>query len=455
MTDTPATPAAAPGPDLDDRARKRAMLVVFLVVAIDLLGFGIVLPLVPRLTDTLLGGYSENAQGFVIGAIYSSFSLMQFVFAPVLGRVSDRVGRRPVLLFALLGSVVFYALFGYAATLTGTPELAVGLLLAARIGAGIAGASVSTAAAVIADCTTPEKRAKGMALIGAAFGIGFTFGPLIAWAGDSVFQNAAWGPGAMASAISGVAFLLAVGLMPETLKPGPKPPREFFSVGRTLAVLRTPAVGPLVLIFFLAIFGFANFEATLSLFTASAFRMSVDDNYLVFAYVGFVLMIAQGGVYRPLAGRRSEQYLMSLGVGLMLIGLGVLVLVAYATFTLNPPTEDGIEIRVTADAALGLKPMFYLGVTVAVFGFAFVNPSISSLVSRRADPARQGEVLGVNQAFAALGRILGPVVGAVAFKAHPSRVLPFAIAAGLLMCVVALLPQANDDADGAAKTDRG
>jgi MFS family permease len=405
------------------------MFVAFLVVAIDLLGFGIVLPLMPRLADQYMHGlYSREVEGVLIGVLYSSFSLMQFVFSPMWGRVSDRIGRRPILLMSVAGSVVFYALFGIASALpTEQATLALALLLVSRIGAGIAGASVSTAAAVIADCTTPEKRAKGMALIGAAFGIGFTFGPLIAWFGDEAFQGERWGPGAAASGLSFVALLLAAFIFKETLRPGPKPPREFFSLRRTAEVLRMPTVGVLILIYFLAIFGFANFEGTLSLFTKDAFGLNERDNYLVFAYIGFVLMVAQGGLYRPLAGRLAEEPLMKFGVAMMLLGLGGLVAVAW--------------LHGSPDAASWLKPLFYASVTVAVTGFAFVNPSITALVSRRADPHRQGEVLGVNQSFSALGRILGPFVGSAVFFLTPSRVLPFAVAAGVMVIVILLLPR--------------
>ncbi len=177
MADMATTPPTTPP--------KGALLTVFLVVFIDLLGFGIVLPLLARYADTVLTKTSlpASSYGLIIGLLMSTFSLMQFIFAPIWGRISDRVGRRPILILGLAGSVVFYALFGYAST-EGVREqdatLALILMFVARIGAGIAGANISTAHAVIADCTPKEKRAHGMALIGIAFGIGFTFGPLLA-----------------------------------------------------------------------------------------------------------------------------------------------------------------------------------------------------------------------------------------------------------------------------------
>src|SRR5262249_3390317 len=157
-----------------------------LVVFIDLLGFGIVLPLLPLYATEILSPLfpgddsgARSLRGLVLGLLMASFSLMQFFFAPFWGRISDRIGRRPILLLGLAGSVVFYALFGVAAIVGGAAGLL--LLFAARIGAGIAGATIATAQAVIADSTPPEKRAHGMAMIGAAFGIGFTFGPLLGW----------------------------------------------------------------------------------------------------------------------------------------------------------------------------------------------------------------------------------------------------------------------------------
>src|SRR4051812_11111575 len=290
-------------PGAKPRSVHATLFIVWLVVFIDLLGFGIVLPVMPRQVEPYLAGLSPEAKGAMIGILFSIFSLMQFVFSPVWGRISDRIGRRPVLLVSLLGSVVFYALYGLAVSLPATQAvLAVGLMLAARVGAGVAGASVGTAAAVIADCTPPERRAKGMALIGIAFGAGFTLGPLIAYFGLALFERQPWGVGALASGLSAVALLIAVAVFKETRNPENKAGKDFFSVGRTVEVLKMPTVGALVLIYFLAIFAFANFEATLALLTQAAFGMSVEDNFLVFAFVGGVLMFA-GGAYRPLAKR--------------------------------------------------------------------------------------------------------------------------------------------------------
>jgi MFS family permease len=420
--------AAATSPGGGSRG---ALLVIFLTVFIDLLGFGIVLPVMPRQAEPYLTalGLSPVASGATIGGLFSVFSLMQFIFSPFWGRLSDRIGRRPMLLLSLLGSVVFYALYGLAVTLP--PEraaLAIGLMLLSRIGAGIAGASVGTAAAVIADCTTPENRARGMALIGIAFGAGFTLGPLIAYFGLALFKQQPWGVGALASMLSFVALLVAIFVFKETRRPGARAAKEIPSLSRFSSVLGMPRVGALVLIYFLSIFSFANFEATLARLTESAFNMSDDDNFLVFAFIGLMLMFA-GGLYRPLSKRLPETRLLGTGIGLMMLGLGLVGLVAWAVHGLVP------------GHGWPLEKLFYLASAVAVAGFAFVNPSVSALISKNADPERQGEVLGVNQSFASLGRILGPFVGSMLFALNASHTLPFAVAVAVLAFVATLLPR--------------
>jgi len=422
----PATDAAA-----DQTAPRGALLIVFLTVFIDLLGFGIVLPVMPRQAEPYLTalGLSPIAAGGTIGVLFSVFSLMQFLFSPFWGRISDAIGRRPMLLLSLLGSVVFYALYGFAVTFPADQATtALALMLLSRVGAGIAGASVGTAAAVIADCTTPENRARGMALIGIAFGAGFTLGPLIAYFGLALFKQQPWGVGVLASLLSLLAFLLAFFVFKETRRPGALSAKEFPSLSRTAAVLQMPNVGVLVLIYFLSIFSFANFEATLARLTESAFRMTNDDNFLVFAFIGLMLMIA-GGLYRPLAKRLPETRLLAAGIALMMLGLGGLGLVAWAVHG-RPP-----------EGVWPLDKLFYLAAALAVAGFAFVNPSVSALISKSADPQRQGEVLGVNQSFASLGRILGPFVGSMLFPLNTSHTLPFVAAVAVLTVVAMLLPR--------------
>jgi MFS family permease len=419
---------------------RAALLVVFLTVFIDLLGFGIVLPVLPRQAEPYLEALGLSAKiglgGAVIGVLFAVFSLMQFVFSPIWGRLSDRIGRRPILILSLTGSVVFYGLYGYAVSSPVEPAptqsaalLALGLILLARIGAGIAGASVGTAAAVIADCTTPENRARGMALIGIAFGGGFTLGPLIAYFGLAAFDQARWGVGAIASLLSAVALLIAIFAFRETRRPGAHGGKEFPNVARSMAVLRMPGIGALVLAYFLAIVAMGGFESTLALFTKNAFAMGDDANFLVFAAIGFVLMLAGGG-YRPLAKRVSEQRLLATGISLMIGGLVSLAIVAIMVVGREEAGTTGEALRFA----------FYAGSCLTVVGFAFVNPSVSSLISRRTDRDQQGAVLGVNQSFASLGRIVGPLLGMSLFSLHPSHSLPYAASVGVLLAVAWLLP---------------
>jgi DHA1 family tetracycline resistance protein-like MFS transporter len=420
-------------------ASRAALLTVFLVVFIDLLGFGIVLPLLPRYADRLLepAGVSRQLHGWVIGGLLSVFSLMQFAFAPIWGRISDRVGRRPILLIGLVGSVVFYGLFGYASSLMGSDEsrvaaetavLALSLMFVARIGAGIAGATIATAQAVIADCTPREKRAHGMALIGAAFGIGFTFGPLLAGVAMIFFPHRPEFAGYVASALSLIALVLAIAKMPETRRPDVLAPRRnWFDVRGSVSTLQTPTVGRLVLTFFLATFGFAGFEGTLALLNKEL-GYNEQTNYWIFAYVGFVLMLTQGFIYRKLVKKYHEVTMMRLGVGFMFLGLVGLASVAMS--------NKELELR---------TPLFFGALALGVVGFAFLTPSAQALISKRSDPARQGEVLGVNQSFSALARILGPVIGVVLFTAESSHVLPYTASALLLAVVMLILTKVRPD----------
>jgi MFS transporter, DHA1 family, tetracycline resistance protein len=458
MADTASSPPqsvpAAPAEEAGPRPGAfSALRIAFLVVVIDLLGFGIVLPLLPLYGDFLLeplfpGEPYRSVRGMMLGLLLSVFSLMQFLFAPIWGRVSDRIGRRPILLLGLAGSVAFYTLFGVASEVgsRGAPGLGLALLFLARVGAGIAGATISTAQAVVADCTTREDRSRGMAMIGAAFGIGFTLGPLLSAA--SLFVPAKGAPGFAAAAFSLIALLLALAFFRETLRAGVTGLRRRLLDWRgLLSALRTPTIGLLIVTFFLATLAFAGLESSLALVNVILLNPDVEvtreaaerallspellqKNLLVFAYVGFVLMLAQGVLYRRLVRRVGEVPFLRVGVALMSVGLA-----------------GAVGVLLVRQAAPHTAVLVFAGlvVTVAVVGFAFVNPSIQALISRRTDPAKQGEVLGANQSGSALARILGPMLALPLFFLTASHVLPYVVGAGLLVTVFVLSLRLRQD----------
>jgi len=242
--------------------RKPSLLIIFLTVFIDLIGFGIVLPLLPRY------GEVYGADGWKNGLIVASFSIMQFAFAPWWGRLSDRIGRKPVLLISNAGSTLSYAMFALSAWPGLAPRTALAILLGSRIFAGICGANISVASAYIADITPPEKRSKGMGLIGMSFGLGFIIGPVLGAFGAKFFGLQ--GPGWIAASLCGANFILATIILVESRTPDTNPatPRPRFS--QWTHTLQRPQAGLLVGLYLLAVFAFACFESTLPLLLGSS-----------------------------------------------------------------------------------------------------------------------------------------------------------------------------------------
>lgn len=400
---------------------KTSLAIIFTIVCIDLLGFGLVLPLLPIYGEKLMAGYSKEQLGLALGLLQSSFTIMQFVFAPLWGRISDRIGRRPVLLVGLAGSVAFYGLFGLATFWRSLPWM-----FASRIGAGIAGATIPTAQAYIADVTSREHRTRGMALIGAAFGLGFTLGPLIGalaiWISGDVGLSP-W-PGYVASGLSAVALALAVVLLPEPVRPETiETTRHRLDWGALRDALQVPSIGLLLATGFLAVFSLANLESTLSLAIMSKLGLSHVQNdsrmldlFLVFAYVGLIQSLVQGGLVRPLANRCSEGALATAGILLSVAGFLLMALVI-------------------GQPQFGIGSLM-LGVAVEVSGVAFVYPSVQSLVSRRSDPTEQGGILGVAESVNSIARITGAVFGIVLYQAAAAA-WPYWSAAAL-MCLALL-----------------
>jgi MFS family permease len=348
----------------------------------------------------------------------ASFSAMQFLFAPLWGRVSDRVGRRPVLMLGLAGSTVFYGLFGYATSLgNGGQMLGLGVLpwlFICRIGAGIAGATIPTAQAYIADVTGPTERAKGMALIGAAFGIGFTFGPLLGAAFLGASSGPSPAPGYVASVLSGLAFLSSVFLLPESLRPDvAREARHWLDLKALRAALTLPSIGLLLFTIFLTTFAFAQFESTLSLLT-DHLGLADKYNYFVFAYIGFILSLSQGILVRRLVPKVGEFKMAVAGTLLMTAGL---LLIGFAGKSAS-------------------RPMLYAVLPICVVGFSALTPSLQGLLSRRTAASQQGGILGVGQSMSALARILGPWIG---MQLNEKQItLPYWVGAGIMAVGVLL-----------------
>lgn len=429
MADSEAT-AGDQSPALPQAATTGSLFVIFLTVMIDLLGFGLVLPLLPLYARQ----YSTDQHGLTIGLLMASFSAMQFLGSPMWGRLSDRVGRRPVLLIGLFGSAVFYVIFAI-----GTIQQSLLLLFISRIGAGLAGATISTAQAYIADTTGERERSKGMALIGMAFGLGFTLGPLIGllavWLGDG--DPGPW-PGWIAAGLSAIAFVLAIFLLPESLSAANKESATHDRRIRDgLKLLRLPILSALYLASFICVFSFANFETTLSLLLQggepgsetihriaglpehSPFALSWMWICVTFAYIGVTLALVQGGLVRRLAPRLSDWNMCRIGIALNLIGLAVL---------------GG------AVAAVSL-PLLYVGLSFTVAGFAFLQPSLNGWISRSAPSDRQGVALGFGQSIGALARIFGSGLGIPLLMLHVYA--PYALAFALFLAGAGILWRAS------------
>lgn len=394
---------------MPDEPRKGSLLVIFLTVFIDLLGFGIVLPLVP----IYAAEFAEDPHGWRLGLLMASFSIMQFLFAPIWGRVSDHWGRRPVLMVGLLGSVVFYTLFGVATVMKSLTWLFV-----ARIGAGIAGATIPTAQAYIADSTSLDKRPQGMALIGVAFGLGFTFGPMIAYlAVPSGHGDPGPWPGYAAALLSAVALLLAVFKLPESLHAHSAPAgRRIWDWPAFRNALATPSIGLLLVSVFICIFSFAAYETTLSMLARSSpFEFTFREICLTYAYIGLLLALIQGGIVRRLAGRISEARLSVGGAVFEIAGYGLMVVAV---------RQQSIGLIVAAAA-------------LVVAGFSMLHPSLNSLLSRRSDPQQQGAILGVGQSVNALARIVGSGLGIPLLRYRSD--MPYWLAAAMMVVGLALL----------------
>jgi MFS family permease len=354
------------------------MPILFLIVFIDLVGFGLVIPLLPFYAERF------GASPLQMTLLFAVYSFMSMLAAPLWGRLSDRVGRRPVLMASMAAAALAYLWLGFATQLW--------MVFAARALAGACAGNIAAAQAYIADVTPPEKRARGMGMIGAAFGLGFIVGPVLGGlvAGNDLKTADLQTPGLIAAALSAVALLGVVFLLRESLSAtAHREPR-----GRIAALrdaLRRPMLGRLLVLFFLVILAFSGMETTFAWWAIDRFGWGPRPIGFVFFYVGLLSAAMQGGLIGPLTRRYGEERLTL--AGLVLIALGLLVL---------PFARE--------------VPALMAALTLLSLGMGAMQPTLNSLISRLAPPERQGEVMGVAQSVGALSRVLGPIIAGALFS---------------------------------------
>ncbi|MFI5174271.1 MAG: MFS transporter [Terriglobia bacterium] len=372
--------------------QKSSLFTIFLIVFIDLLGFGIVVPYLPSYAVEKF-----QASNFEVGLLMASFSFMQFIFAPIWGGLSDRKGRRPILIMSLAGASLSYWILGVANTLP--------LLFFSRLLSGTAAANISTAQAYVSDTTTPENRAKGMGMIGAAFGLGFIFGPAIGGGLSHVNYSL---PAYFGCGLSTLAMLMTLLLLPESLPPNRTRVTARRQIGprAILKAFTHPHLSMLFAIFFIFTFSFSCYETTFPLLGLKKFGYHPAQIGLWFAYVGVVTAVIQGGLIGRLAKQFGERKLIIVGLVLTIIGI--------------------VFIPYSGGRAALAAVLFSLGI-----GAGITNPSLSSFISLSAETTEQGSVLGMSQSLSSLARILGPIWGGFGLQ-HWGFGIPYLACGGLL-----------------------
>lgn len=379
-------------------APRSRFAILFLTVLIDLIGFGIILPILPYYAQQF------DAEGMGFGALVGAFSFMQFLSTALLGRLSDRVGRRPVLLATMLVNAAGYLLFAFAGSYVA--------LFAARVVSGFASGNISVAQAYMADITPASERSRGMGMIGAAFGLGFIFGPALGGMAGHAWGHAA--PGLLAAGLSLANFASAYAILGESLVPEHRTARPLFDLGHIGDVVSRPRLRPLMAVWAIVPFAFAGYTVALPLFAAARLGWRERELGWLFTVIGITVALVQGGLFGRLARRYGERTLLIAGTFGMVVAIGV------------------IPFLTTSAEVYGWT--FVLAVANSVFA-----PAATGLVSAYAGPAEQGTVLGAAQAIAALGRTSGPpAIGTVYDEMSPAGAF-FVAALGMVLAGIAAL----------------
>ncbi|RPI70146.1 MAG: MFS transporter [Ignavibacteriales bacterium] len=355
---------------------RSSLLLIFITVFIDLIGFGILIPILPTIAVK-----DFNASEFEIGLLVAVFSFVQFIFNPFFGSVSDKKGRKPIIVFCLLLSGISYLIFAVAGSYL--------VLFLSRIVAGLGGSSISVAQAYVADITTKENRARGMGIIGAAFALGFVFGPLI---GGFLSEYGIDVIGYTGASFSFIAFLITWFILPESLKEkSVRTSRSILNFKAMGAALKRPGIGIIIFVFFIITFSMSNIFGTFSLLGYSDYHLSDMQIGILFGIMGVFSAISQTVLINFLSKRFKEVTIISFGT--LLIFISMILMPNSTNYTM-------------------------LGIVSGVFtlGTGLLIPTSLSLLSKVTPDNEQGSILGINQSFSALGRVLGPLWGGFSFQ---------------------------------------
>jgi DHA1 family tetracycline resistance protein-like MFS transporter len=413
-------------PSSEDRLDFKKILPVFIIILIDLLGLTIIIPLMS------LYAASFGANASTIGLLGAVYPAAQFIGAPFLGRLSDRFGRKPILIISQIGTFIGFIVLGFTNSLW--------MLFLARLIDGLSGANISTAQAVISDSTNEKTRTQGLGLLGAAFGIGFVFGPVIGFLALLLSNNNYHVPAFVAAFFSLVSILMTSFLLKETLNRENRATnlssKREVSLKAFWEAMNKPLVGFLLILMFVQQFAFGQFQQLLSLFTLNRLGMDASANSVVFVYVGIVIVAVQGYFIGKWSRKFGEIWLVRLGLALMAVGL-VLVAVTprqplpsydrqKVTQELSggrtmpgetPPTQN-LQVDLPADANKGYLGIAWLMIAMIpmAVGGGVLQPSINSLLTRNVSPVEIGGTLGVSAALLSGANAVAPVAGGALFQ---------------------------------------
>ena len=410
----------------EEKLNFKKIFPIFIIVLIDLLGVTIIIPLMP------LYAASFGASAIMIGLLGATYPVMQFIGAPILGRLSDRYGRKPVLVISQIGTLIGFLVLGFSNALW--------MLFLSRIIDGLSGANIATAQAAISDSTSEKTRTQGLGLLGAAFGLGFVIGPLIAFVSLFASGNDYRVPAFVAAGFSLLSILLTWFMFDETLpeeRRGYESGKATFSLGSVFQALSHPAVGFLLILIFAQQIAFGGLEQLIALFTLYRLGLNAAGNAVIFVFVGVIVVAVQGGFIGPWSRRYGDRRLILAGLALLAVGLVLIATVPhqpvpwYSQSALSaelsgprqmpgetPPTQS-MAIAIPSDLNIGWLGLLWILVAMipAAIGGGLLQPSINSSITKRIDFSEVGGMLGISAALLSAANALAPVIGGVLFQA--------------------------------------